>query len=265
MIRSLRKVLVVGAILAATALTPGVANASASAGFKAIASADASGVHGYHVGFGPGWISLTFDTNGSPHGPIVGYLFHDGVAQASGNDHFNVTTISNKDAASVTTPFAAGYAYGNFNGCAWSYLDDGGQELSDQGGSNGNDCSPPNHTTQIFCYDHAADFLCSDGSSRDADDREGEPGVWRTTSKHPATINAGGCDVYGNVGSDAIYHGGAANPKNLIAHVDSGTVQVRYVIKRGDWVMANLGSNGSPQLPNFLQWGFYPRSCLTAA
>jgi hypothetical protein len=29
-------------------------------------------------------------------------------------------------------------------------------------------------------------------------------------------------------------------------------------------VMANLGSDGSPQLPNFMQWGFYPRSCLAA-
>ena len=53
-------------------------------------------------------------------------------------------------------------------------------------------------------------------------------------------------------------------PRNKIGHVDSGTVQVRFVLKRGGYVMANLGTEGSPQLPAHLQWGFYPRGCLTA-
>jgi hypothetical protein len=86
--------------------------------------------------------------------------------------------------------------------------------------------------------------------------------VWKKSSAHPAQIKPGGCDVWGNVGSAAIYHAGAAKPANLIAHVDSGTVQVRYVIKTDTYVMANLAGDGSPQLPYGVQWGFYPRSCL---
>jgi hypothetical protein len=257
--RTLRRLAAVSVTLLGLLLAvAGPASASLTTGYKAIASSGASGVAGYHVGFGPGWLALTFDTNGSPHGPVIGYLLHDGVAGAVGNDHFQVSRISTKDAASVTTPFAAGYAYGNFVGCAWSYLDDGGDELAAASGS-GTDCTPPNHTTAIFCTNHAAVAAQRVGGSG-----EGEPGVWRNTSNHRASIRTGGCDVYANVGSAAIYSGGAATPKNLIAHVNSGTVQVRYVIKHGDYVMANLGSDGSPQLPNFMQWGFYPRSCLAA-
>ncbi|MEP7019436.1 MAG: hypothetical protein ABI808_02210 [Pseudonocardiales bacterium] len=231
-----------------------------SVGYKAIASSAASGVSAGHTGYGPGWIALTFDTNGQPHGPITGYLFHDGVAAASGNDHFDVSSYYTAPAASVNTPFAGGYAYGHFNGCTWSYLDSYGRELSAQGANQTGGCTPPNHTTKIFCYNQAADPLCNSGNSS----IEFEAGVWKNTTQHPARINPGGCDVVGNVGSAAIYSGAAAAPANLIAHVNSGTVYVRYVLKNDSYVMANLAGDGSPQLPAGLQWGFYPRACLTA-
>ena len=119
----------------------------------------------------------------------------------------------------------------------------------------------PNHTTKIFCYDHAADPLCNDGTSVSG---EPEAGVWKNITSHQATIKAGGCDVVGNIGSDAIYSGGAAAPANAISHVAAGTVYVRYVSKRDDWVMANLATNASPQFPAGIQWGFFKRSCLSA-
>ncbi|MDQ1742970.1 MAG: hypothetical protein QOE23_1309 [Pseudonocardiales bacterium] len=232
-----------------------------STGYFAIASSAASGVSAGHTGYGPGWVALTFDTGGQPHGPIVGYLFHDGVGQAVGNDHMDVYSYYTAGAASVNTPFAGGYAYGHFNGCAWSYLDMNAYELYPEGAHHSVPCTtPPNHTTKIFCYDHAADRLCNDGTSVSD---EPEAGVWKNITSHQATIKAGGCDVVGNIGSAAIYSGGAAAPANLIGHVDSGTVYVRYVSKRDDWVMANLATNASPQFPAGIQWGFFPRTCLS--
>jgi hypothetical protein len=230
-----------------------------STGYKAIASA---AVQDGHTGYGPGWVALTFDTGGTPHGPIIGYLFHDGVSQAVGNDHMDVYAYDTAGAASVNTPFANGYAYGHFNGCAWSYLDGTGAELVAEGGHQSVPCTAaPNHTAAIFCYNHAADPLCNDGTSVSG---EPEAGVWKTITNHTATIDAAGCDVVGNIGSSAIYSGGAAAPANAISHVASGTVYVRYVSKRDDWVMGDLASNASPQFPAGIQWGFFPRACLTA-
>jgi hypothetical protein len=253
----LRRLLV--PLLAALAMLASATPALAfDTGYKAIASA---AVQDGHTGYGPGWVALTFDTNGLPHGPIIGYLFHDGVAGAVGNDHMDVYSYYTTGAASVNTPFAGGYAWGHFNGCAWSYLDMNATELYPEGAHHSVPCtSAPNHTAAIFCYNSAADRLCNDGSVYPED----EPGVWKTITNHTASINAGGCDVVANIGSSAIYSGGAAAPANPIAHVNSGTVYVRYVSKRDDWVMADLASNASPQLPAGIQWGFFPRGCLTA-
>jgi hypothetical protein len=41
-------------------------------------------------------------------------------------------------------------------------------------------------------------------------------------------------------------------------------VNVCHLTKPDDHVLANLAGDGSPQLPSGLQWGFYPRGCLTA-
>lgn len=256
-----RRVTLLGLCLTVIALVSSAAPAAGlTNGYKAIASSAASGVAAGHTGYGPGWIAMTFDTNGQPHGPITGYLFHDGVAGAVGNDHFDVSSYYTAPAASVNTPFAGGYAYGHFQGCTWSYLDSNGFELAAEGANHTGGCTPPNHTTKIFCYDQAADPLCNAGNSTD----EFEAGVWKTITNHPATIKTGGCDVVANVGAGAIYNGAAPAPANRIVHVDSGTVYVRYVIKNDSYVMANLAGDGSPQLPFGLQWGFYPRGCLTA-
>jgi hypothetical protein len=254
----IKRLVLIGAAVAAVAgLFPARAATALSPGFKAIASSGGSGVAAGHTGYGPGWIGLTFGTGGAPHGPIIGYLFHSGVAAAHGNDHFDVTRYRTRPAASVRTPFAAGYAYGHFNGCAWSYLDAHGKELSAQG-PNHRTCSPPNHTTKIFCTNTAADRLCNNGHSK----AEPEAGVWKHPGNHLATIRSGGCDVVGNVGATAIYSGGVAHRANPIAHISTGIVQVRYVTKRGGWVMGNLEPDHGPQFPFGIQWGFFPRGCL---
>lgn len=106
------------AVLAAGVLAAALASPAfgLSNGYKAVASSAGSGVQDGHTGYGPGWVALTFDTGGQPHGPITGYLFHDGVAGAAGNDHFDASSYYTAPAASVNTPFAGGYAYGRRDG-----------------------------------------------------------------------------------------------------------------------------------------------------
>jgi len=69
-----------------------------------------------------------FDTLGQPHGPITGYLFHNGLAGALRQRPLRrVVVLHTAPAASVNTP--------------------------------------PNHTTKIFCYNQAAGPLCNAGHS----------------------------------------------------------------------------------------------------
>jgi deoxyxylulose-5-phosphate synthase len=49
---------------------------------------------------------------------------------------------------------------------------------------------------------------------------------------------------------------------NLLGHVASGTVKVRYVTKDDRAVMA-LVADGA--LPAHMRWAFLPRTCLTPA
>ena len=91
---------------------------------------------------------------------------------------------------------------------------------------------------------------------------EPETGVWKDITAHPATINAGGCDAWGNVGAAAIYNGAPVAWANSLGHVDSGQVKVRYVTKDDRAVMA-LVADGA--LPAHMRWAFLPRTCLTPA
>lgn len=224
-------------------------------GFNTVATPSESS--SWDTGYGPGWVALTFDTGGAPHGPIVGVIYSAGVGGEQGTDHMDVYS-THGPAASVNGPFAGGYAYGNFNGCAWAYWTG---KLRADGDHHAPSCTtPPNHTTKIFCYDQAADRLCNDGVVEKS--TEPETGVWKNISAHPATINAGGCDAFGNVGADAIYHGSAVAWANNLGHIASGTVKVRYVTKDDKAVMA-LVADGT--LPAHMRWAFLPRTCLTPA
>lgn len=216
------------------------------------------------TGYGPGWVALTYDTSGVPHGPVIGYLFHDGVASAVGNDHIDVFEYDTAGAASVTTPFAGGYAFGHFNGCTWSYLDPAGAELYPEGGHVTSQCTPPSHTSAIFCTNHAADSLCNNGTSIPG---EPEAGVWKNlgTSYSNAHTASTGCPAVANIGAAAIYNGSPASVGNPLLFVAAGTpLNVRYVSKDDSWVMAQVDHGVSNPLPYGIRWAFYPRSCITA-
>lgn len=243
------------AVLGPAPLGPAPAARAYTIGFNTVATPGQSSSWG--TGFGPGWVALTFDTGGAPHGPIVGVLYSAGVGGEPATDHMDVH-LTHGPAASVDGPFAGGYAYGNFDGCAWAYWTG---KLRADGGHHTPPCTtPPNHTTKIFCYDQAADRLCNDGRVQPA--TEPEAGVWKDITAHPATINAGGCDAYGNVGAAAIYNGAPVAWANPLGHLDSGRVKVRYVTKDRRAVMA-LVADGA--LPAHMRWAFLPRGCLTPA
>ncbi len=205
------------------------------------------------IGYGPGWVGLTFDKAGRAGGPIIGYLFYAGLAGATETGHMDVYHTSDEPAASVNTPFAEGYAYGHFDGCAWSYLDPDGLNLVREGDHHSPPCRTPTsyQTKDIFCTD-SSDPLCNDGLSAD----EFEAGVWKST--RTATIASGGCDAYGNVGANAIYHGGHVVWANPLGHIPSGTVGVRYVTRLRGAAMVKVAG-----LPYGMKWAFVPRSCLT--
>jgi hypothetical protein len=250
-----RRIASVLVLVALTLLGSALPARAYTIGFNALATPAESS--SWDTGYGPGWVALTFDTGGSPHGPIVGVLYSAGVGGEPATDHMDVYS-THGPAASVDGPFAGGYAYGNFDGCAWAYWTG---KLRADGGHHTPPCTtPPNHTTKIFCYDQAADRLCNDGTVDPVN--EPEAGVWKDITAHPATVNPGGCDAWGNVGSPAIYSGAPVAWANPLGHLDSGTVKVRYVTKDRAAVMA-LVPDGV--LPAHMRWAFLPRGCLTAA
>lgn len=207
------------------------------------------------IGYGPGWVGLTFDKSDKAGGPIVGYLFHAGLAGAVETGHMDVYHTSDEPAASVDTPFAEGYAYGHFNGCAWSYLDPDGLNLVRVEDHHNPPCHTPTsyQTKDIFCIS-SDDPLCNDGHSKD----EFEAGVWKTTRS--ATIAPGGCYAYGNVGAEAIYNGGHVSWANPLGHIPSGGVRVRYVTRRRQAALVKF--DAPAHLPYGMTWAFVPRSCL---
>ena len=163
-------------LVLATLSMAAVAAHAYTTGFKEVAApTDPSRVG---VGYGPGWVGLTFDTDNLPHGPIVGYLFHAGLAGSTESGHMDVYHTIHQPAASVETPFSEGYAYGHFNGCAWSYLDPDALNLVRQEDHHTPPCHTPTsyETKDIFCTS-SSDPLCNDGHTT----AEPEAGVWKAT------------------------------------------------------------------------------------
>jgi hypothetical protein len=238
------------ALLAAPPVAGGVTH-----GFSRVLSPNSTSAG---VGYGPGWVALTFDTHGAPHGPIIGTLLYQGVGDEPAADHMDIYR-EHGPAASVPGPFAGGYAYGNFDGCAWAYS---ARKFFHEGGHHEVPCTkPPNHSTRIFCHNHKVDRLCNDGKSH-ASAGETEAGVWKKikASYARAKTGAAGCDAFANVGSHAIYNGAAVNLVNRVGFVPAQTrVKVRYVTKDRGAVMALVPSG---LLQQGMRWAFLRRDCV---
>lgn len=216
------------------------------------------------VGYGPGWVGLSYKSNG----PIVGYLFapefqfSDGSVKHS-SDHMDIRgTRDYKGGHPTITRWPWGYAHGSFDGCAYAY---GTSKFAKvRKGYASGQCAKgprqgPNHTwwrsERVFCTAYKKDKLCS------------PVGVWSTGKPkgHKGTKKARsrGCMVYGNIGAAAVYGKGKPKPQHPLGYVPPTKrkdIDVRYVTKNRKYAMAKWHGH---RLASGTAWAFFPRSCLT--
>jgi hypothetical protein len=215
------------------------------------------------TGYGPGWVGLSYKTNG----PIVGYLFASGFpfsnGKKRGSERMDIRgTRDYKGGHPDITRWPWGYAFGSFDGCAYAYGISKFAKISKRHAT-GRCAKGPRQgphrnwwvSERAFCTAHRTDELCS------------PVGVWATGKPkgHHGTKKARslGCTVYGNIGAAAPYGKGTPRPRHPLGQVDPTKrkeIDVRYVTKDRKYVMAKW--HGHP-LAGGIKWAFFPRSCLT--
>ncbi|WP_367131481.1 hypothetical protein [Saccharothrix sp. HUAS TT1] len=220
------------------------------------------------VGYGPGWVLLSYKANG----PMVGYLFArdfrfaDGVVKGS-FDHMDIRDTGDSSAGNPEiSRWPWGFAGGSFDGCAYAYgthkfaIERDGffstrcaNGPTVQGSSNGDgsiDVLRWWHSEQVFCTANAVDPLCS------------PYGVWSENKGGglKVTTATAPCPAYGNIGAAAAYGSGPALPVHPLGTVPAGAqVDVRYVTKDRGWAMAKWHGQA---LAGGVRWAFLPRTCL---
>jgi hypothetical protein len=201
------------------------------------------------VGYGPGWVALSYQ----PDDPVIGYLFAAGVAGEGGTDHMDIHGIVN---FTNGESYPWGWAYGNFDGCAYAY---GTTKfaIEDRTNHSGSCTSAPGHTSAVFCYDHARDYLCN---NRNIPGHSSTPQVGVMDPLYPVTSN--GCTGYGNLGAVAFDGSGASGTaRNQLGTVPpGGQLDLRYVTKDDKWIMAKWHGQ---TLANGTSWAFFPRTCIS--
>lgn len=213
------------------------------------------------TGYGPGWVGLSYKTNG----PIVGYLFGRDFRFSDGSvkpafDHMDIRGTRDYAGGHPTiTRWPWGYAHGSFDGCAYAYgtskfaiVRAEPSEPSCAGGPNAGPSGTWWHNETIFCTDNRTDPLCSSS------------GVWSENkppgNTGPKQITSRGCPAYGNIGRAAAYGSGAAVPTHRLGDVPTGErMDLRYVIRNRQWVMAKWHAGS---LTAGIEWAFFPRSCV---
>lgn len=253
----LRLVVSVVATLATLAVIPGTGHAW-SYGFNRVQTAAEDGAAA--TGYGPGWVGLSYKSNG----PIVGYLFArdfrfaDGTVKSS-FDHMDIRGTRDYVGGHPTiTRWPWGYAHGSFDGCAYAYGTSKfalvRREFSSSSCAGGPNAGPGDwwHSESVFCTDNQTDPLCS------------PVGVWSDGkppgNTGPKPVTSRGCQAYGNIGAAAAYGSGAAVPAHPLGFVPAGHgMDLRYVTRNRQWVMAmwRVGSFTAG-----IRWAFFPRSCV---
>jgi hypothetical protein len=216
------------------------------------------------TGYGPGWVGLSYKSNG----PIVGYLFAQGftftdATAKPGFDHMDIRDTKDYTGGHPTiTRWPWGLAHGGFDGCAYAY---GTSKFAIQRATFSSDrcAGGPHvgsdgtwwHSETVFCTDQAADPLCSPAGVWSEGKPPGNPGLKPITSH--------GCTGYGNVGATAAYGGGASTVRlaDPLGFVPAGqAMDLRYVLKNRQWVMAKWRAGN---LAAGTEWAFFPRSCVS--
>ncbi|TWP50586.1 hypothetical protein FKR81_20690 [Lentzea tibetensis] len=256
----------VGVALALT--TTGTAEAW-STGVNRVQTAQEDSAAG--VGYGPGWVLLSYKANG----PMVGYAFAKGFQFANGTtkqvpDHMDIRGTGNSRAGSPDIDrWPWGYSGGSFRGCAYAYgtakfasvrkgfatkrCVDGPKIV----GSSNADGSPDAlrywvDEKKTFCTDPKANPLCSPWGVW-SENKGGGLKVTRTTAD---------CAAYGDIGATAVYRNGPAVRSHLLGTVPANQqIDVRYVTKNGEWIMGKWHGNA---LAGGIRWAFFSRSCVAS-
>lgn len=214
-----------------------------------------------NTGYGPGWVTLSYKTNG----PMVGYLFARDFRFADGTvkpafDHMDIRGVRYFNSMHPTIDYWPwGYAHGSFEGCAFAY----GRrkfalertDFSSPNCADGFNAGPRGTWWQdetVFCTAHEVDPMCS------------PVGVWasRKPPDDPGTrtVRSGGCDAYGNLGAAGVFGTGTPRPTHYLGHVPEGdTLKLRYVVRGRQWFMAKWADDS---FVGGIRWAFFPRSCI---
>lgn len=256
--RALRTVLTTVAVLVPLVTAPATGHAW-SYGFNRVQTAAEDSAAS--VGYGPGWVGLSYKSNG----PIVGYLFAKDFRFADGTvkpafDHMDIRGTRDYTGGHPTiTRWPWGYAHGSFDGCAYAYgtskfaiVRPDFSSSSCAGGPNAGPSGTWWHNETIFCTDSRTDYLCSPA------------GVWSdgkpAGNTGPKPVTSRGCEGYGNIGAIAAYGSGTPAPTHRLGNVPAGQrMDLRYVTRNRQWVMAKWHAGS---LTAGIEWAFFPRSCV---
>lgn len=234
-----RIVLAAVAVLAAVLMVPSPAAATGGNGFNRVTSPGASS---QGVGYGLGWVGLS---GPGVNDPIIGNLFFYDNSAGNAADHMDIFN------AGYTYP--RGYAYGQFNGCAYAYTFT--NFYLESGTAHSGNCTPYSSgmsKADLFCS--SGDALCpAYGAYQD---------TLHTTIKQ-------NCTAFGNVGA-ALFgpnRASASSPgMNPLGTAYAGwPFDIRYITKNDQWVMGKVtgyqfAAPGAPSAD--LNWIFVPRGCI---
>ena len=214
------------------------------------------------TGYGPGWVGLSYKSNG----PIVGYLFAKDFRFSNGTvktafDHMDIRGTRDYTGGHPTiTRWPWGYGHGSFGCCAYAYgtskfaiVRSSYSSASCAGGPGAGPDGTWWHSETVFCTARATDALCSPAGVWS----EGKP----TGNTGPKPVVSKGCYAYGNIGAACAYGSGTPAPAHLLGYMPTGqSMGLRYVTRNRQWVMA-MWNGGS--LTAGIRWAFYPRSCVS--
>lgn len=228
------------AVAATVALAvPSQALATGGYGFDRVTSPGASSEG---TGYGQGWVALS---GPGVNDPVIGNLFFYDNSAGNAADHMDIFNPG------FTYP--RGWAYGQFNGCAYAYTFT--NFFLESGTPHSGDCTP------YYAGMSMAELFCSSGDSLCP-----SYGAYQTTLQVTVTQN---CTAFGNVGSAlfgpnrATASSAGANP---LGTVGAGSpFDVRYITKNDQWVMGKIPgfqfTAPGASAPD-LNWVFIQRGCV---
>ena len=241
--------------VAAMAVTPTSAGATGHTGFNRVTSFASSTNIGN--GQGSGWEALSAP---EVNDPIVGYLFYNDPVASGAADHMD---IFNGDQGAT---YPRGFAYGQYNACAYAYGFD--NFYTESYSPHSGNCTP--YSAGMA----KADLFCSSGDAVCP-----AYGAWASEQGYndgrpfPTTVPAGwpACPAFYNIGSASFGPNRASvnsTPTGLIGWLPAGvSFNIRYETKNRQYVLGKINGVAFPAPGSStadMHWMFLPRVCIAA-